>query len=205
MSYGQNLVHGKGTSLSRVGPYRFCSGGTLDKPSWGYRFGYRFRVGPYRFFSDGNPTTLSILLWSYLILSDTHMYVTPNSLGRILGDWETDFFLHVSFATGFRFSIKTARQESEKQTRFLWPALTWKKHIEWTSKKPAGTRVHLPIPMFLQLLSTTKPHRIRNGDRETTSKHHLLTKDFGSLKKVEEMVVKYTGKIATWSNILCHT
>ena len=75
MSYGQNLVHGEGTSLSRVGPYRFCSGGTLDKPSWGYRFGYRFRVGPYRFCSDGNPTTLSILLWSYLILSDTHIYI----------------------------------------------------------------------------------------------------------------------------------
>ena len=33
MSYGQNLVHGEGTSLSRVGPYRFCSGGTLYKPS----------------------------------------------------------------------------------------------------------------------------------------------------------------------------
>ena len=26
-------VYGEGTSLSRVGPYRFCSGGTLDKPS----------------------------------------------------------------------------------------------------------------------------------------------------------------------------
>ena len=75
MSYGQNLVHGERTSLSRVGPYRFCSGGTLYKPSWEYRFGYRFRVGPYRFCSDGYPTTLSILLWSYLILSDTHMYI----------------------------------------------------------------------------------------------------------------------------------
>ena len=64
MSYGQNLVHGEGTSLSRVGPYRFC------RPYWGYRF----RVGPYRFCTDGNPTTLSILLWSYLILSDTHMF-----------------------------------------------------------------------------------------------------------------------------------
>ena len=73
MSYGQNLVHGEETSLSRVGHYRFCSGGTLYKPSWGYRFGYRFRVGPYRFCSNGNPTTLSILLWSYLILSDTRM------------------------------------------------------------------------------------------------------------------------------------
>ena len=71
MSYGQNLVHGERTSLSRVGPYRFCSGGTLYKPSWGYRF----RVGPYRFCSDGYPTTLSILLWSYLILSDTHIYI----------------------------------------------------------------------------------------------------------------------------------
>ena len=56
-----------------MGPYRFCSGGTLYKPSWGYRFGYRFRVGPYRFCSNGNPTTLTTLLWSYLILSDTHM------------------------------------------------------------------------------------------------------------------------------------
>ena len=76
MSYRQNLVHGEGTSSSRVGPYRFCSGGTLYKPSWWYRFGYRFRVGPYRFCSNGNPTTLSILLCSYLILSDTHMYCT---------------------------------------------------------------------------------------------------------------------------------
>ena len=66
----------KGHPQSRVGLYRFCSGGTLYKPSWGYRFGYRFRVAPYRFCSNGSPTTLSILLWviqSYLILSDTHM------------------------------------------------------------------------------------------------------------------------------------
>ena len=27
MSYGQKLVHGEGTSSSRVGPYRFCSDG----------------------------------------------------------------------------------------------------------------------------------------------------------------------------------
>ena len=47
MSYGQDLVHGERTSLNRVGPYRFCS--------------------------EGNPTTLAILLWSYLILSDTPM------------------------------------------------------------------------------------------------------------------------------------
>ena len=64
-SYGQNLVHGKETSLSRVGPYWFCSGGTLDKLS----SVYCFRVGPYRFWSDDNPTTLSRLLWSYLDLS----------------------------------------------------------------------------------------------------------------------------------------
>ena len=35
--------------------------------------GYRFRVGPYRFCGASNPTTHSILLWSYLILSDAHM------------------------------------------------------------------------------------------------------------------------------------
>ena len=70
LSYGQNLVHGEGTSLSRVVPYQFCSGGTLYKPSWGCRFGSRFRVGPYRVCSNGNPTALSILLWSWLILSD---------------------------------------------------------------------------------------------------------------------------------------
>ena len=78
-SYGQILVHGEGTSLSRVGPYRFCSGGTLYKPSWWYRFGYRFRVGPYQFCSNGNPRTLSILLWSHLILSDTHMSTIQNA------------------------------------------------------------------------------------------------------------------------------
>lgn len=38
------LVHGERTSLSRVGPYQFCSGGTLDKPS----SGYHFRVGPWK-------------------------------------------------------------------------------------------------------------------------------------------------------------
>ena len=36
--------------------------------------GYRFRVGPYRFCGASNPTTHSILLWSYLILSDAHMF-----------------------------------------------------------------------------------------------------------------------------------
>ena len=55
VSYGQNLVHGEGTSLSRVGPYRFCSGGTLYKHSWGYHLGYRFRVGPYRFLQQWQP------------------------------------------------------------------------------------------------------------------------------------------------------
>ena len=72
MSYGQNLVQGvPGHPYFRVGPYRFCSGGTLDKPSSWYRFGYRFRVGPYRFL---HPATLSILLWSYLILSDPPIF-----------------------------------------------------------------------------------------------------------------------------------
>ena len=53
--------------LLKMSPYE------LDKPSLGYSFRYRFRVVPSRFCSDGNPTTLSILLWSYLILSDTHI------------------------------------------------------------------------------------------------------------------------------------
>ena len=88
MSYGQNLVHGERTSLSRVGPYRLCSGGTLYKPSWGYRF----RVGPYRFCSDGYPTTLSILLWSYLILSDTHMEKLPLFAGFYTSQVVQDFF-----------------------------------------------------------------------------------------------------------------
>ena len=59
MSYGQNLVHGEGTSLSRVGPYWFCNvlqwqqlGQTFLKN----RFGYCFRVGPYRFCSNLNTT-----------------------------------------------------------------------------------------------------------------------------------------------------
>ena len=70
MSHRQNLVHGEGTSLSEMGPYRFCGGSTLDKPSWADCF----RVGPYRSRNDGNPpTTLSKPLWSYLVLSDTHM------------------------------------------------------------------------------------------------------------------------------------
>ena len=90
MIYRQNLVHGEGTSLSRVGPYQFCSGGTLYKPSWWYRFGYRFRVSPYRFCGNGNPTTLSTPLCSYLVLSDTHIswwspdFWTINSMTEIL-------------------------------------------------------------------------------------------------------------------------
>ena len=61
MSYKQNLVQGEGTSLSRADPYRFCS--------------------------DGNPTTFSILLWSYLILSDTHMILHVHV-------WSTFLSLH---------------------------------------------------------------------------------------------------------------
>ena len=109
VSYGQNLVHGEGTSLSRVGPYRFCSGGTLGKPAWGYPF---LRVGPYRFCSDANPVILSILLWSHLILSDTHVlfsfarYVWKNISTKSLKmlalcscwcfeSFPVDLFLHV--------------------------------------------------------------------------------------------------------------
>lgn len=54
-------------------PIGFCSGGTLDKPFFGYRFGIRVRVGPYRSCSNGNPRTLSIPLRSYLILSNTNI------------------------------------------------------------------------------------------------------------------------------------
>ena len=64
--YAQHVVHGEGTCLSMVGP--------LDKPSSRSCFVYRFRVGPYRFCSDGNPRTLSILLWSCLLFSNTHIY-----------------------------------------------------------------------------------------------------------------------------------
>ena len=42
--------------------------------------GYRFRVGPYRFCGASNPTTHSILLWSYLILSDAHICIHINFL-----------------------------------------------------------------------------------------------------------------------------
>ncbi len=63
-----------------MGPYRFCSGGTLDKPSSGYRFGYRVSVGPYGFCSDGNPhdplnTTLVIpnfVRYSYVNSENLH-------------------------------------------------------------------------------------------------------------------------------------
>ena len=51
-------------------------------------FGYRFRVGPYRFCSDGKPMTLSILLWSYLILSDTHMTILLRQPWEELVPWE---------------------------------------------------------------------------------------------------------------------
>ena len=81
MSYGQNLVHGEGTSLSRVGPYRFCG--------------------------DANPRTLSILLWSYLILSDTHM----------IEDWKVCQF-------DARRGIKLGRKKHKTRWQFLlvtWP------------------------------------------------------------------------------------
>ena len=64
--------------------------------------GYRFRVGPYRFCGASNPTTHSILLWSYLILSDAHMlsirdleqYIIPCSkiILRSHKKWLTIFF-----------------------------------------------------------------------------------------------------------------
>ena len=44
--------------------------------------GYRFGVGPYRCCRDGNPRALSILLWSYLILSDTHNLIQRTSPHR---------------------------------------------------------------------------------------------------------------------------
>ena len=44
------------------------SGSSLGKPF----AGNHFRLVPYRFCSDGNGVTLSALLWSHLILSDTH-------------------------------------------------------------------------------------------------------------------------------------
>ena len=47
---------------------------TMDKPSSRFGFGYCFGVGPYQFCSDDNPTTLSILPWSYLILFDNHIW-----------------------------------------------------------------------------------------------------------------------------------
>ena len=130
MSYGQNLVHVTRTSLSRVGPYRFCSGGTLYKPSWGYRFGYRFRVGPYRFCSDGYPTTLSILLWSYLILSDTHMItwsshkcwvgVTPNGLTFFSS--HLHILLGSAFLNGFyeAFGIPQVNERRRSDEELTW-------------------------------------------------------------------------------------
>ena len=40
MSYGRNLVHGERTSQNRVGPYRFCSGGTPPHLSSKSFFGF---------------------------------------------------------------------------------------------------------------------------------------------------------------------
>ena len=37
-----------------------------------YHLSWFIVLVPYRFCSNGSPTTLSILLWSYLMLSDTH-------------------------------------------------------------------------------------------------------------------------------------
>ena len=55
MSYGQNLVHGKGTSLSRVGLYRFCSGNPWTNLPQGIVLGWA---------PIGFAVILSILLWS---------------------------------------------------------------------------------------------------------------------------------------------
>ena len=87
-----------------VGPPRFCSGGTLYKPSWGYRF----RVGPYRFCSNGNPTTLSILrvipsfvrysflllflplyLWIHKIQATNHLHITPQHFNTCMQQHRT--------------------------------------------------------------------------------------------------------------------
>ena len=48
--------------------------------------GYRFRVGPYRFCGASNPTTHSILLWSYLILSDAHIHKSQGFPSRMQSD-----------------------------------------------------------------------------------------------------------------------
>ena len=87
-----------------VGPPRFCSGGTLYKPSWGYRF----RVGPYRFCSNGNPTTLSILrvipnfvrysflllflplyLWIHKIQATNHLHITTQHFNTCMQQHRT--------------------------------------------------------------------------------------------------------------------
>ena len=56
-------------------------------------------MGPYRFCSSGNPATLSILLWSYLILSDTHIFVSITTspswckdCGHFFGKKQTSFY-----------------------------------------------------------------------------------------------------------------
>ena len=118
-----------------MGPYRFCSGGTLDKPSSGYRFGYRFRVGPYRFCSEGNPTTLSILLWSYLILSDTHVkftllllnppvFSTPKKYPRIFG------------CSAFEFALQHIRLRVNKLPKKLTASLPLKMESWKTIRLP---------------------------------------------------------------------
>ena len=70
MSYGQNLVHEEGTSL-RGGPLSVLQWGHLGQTFLSVSFlGSVLGWAPC---SDGNPTTLSILLWIY--------HVAPNVVG----------------------------------------------------------------------------------------------------------------------------
>ena len=101
MSCKHNFLHGEGTSLIRVDPYRFCSGGTLDKPSSGYRFRHRLRLAAPIAFAVVATQRPSLSTSSQWCVREKHMTFTFRNFN--------DIHLHfANFLNGYQLSIVMA-------------------------------------------------------------------------------------------------
>ena len=110
----------------RVSPYRFCSGGTLDKSSSVYEF--------LEFCSDGKPTTLSILLGPYLILSVTaHVFAQVTLNIKILrNQLKRHLFGHTVWSFWAVFRCHTPESLDANAV----PVFSWTDLGLWLSKPP---------------------------------------------------------------------
>ena len=74
MSYGQNWYMAKGHPKVGWAPIGFAVAAPRTNLPEGIVLGIVLGWAPIGFAAMATPTTLSILLWSYLLLFDTHMY-----------------------------------------------------------------------------------------------------------------------------------